>query len=160
MYEIGGPTNYIPNEHDCDDMVQEYRDYLHTVHHVPYSYMKIISARHKILISIPEKHVWLEVYKLYDGAKSVEDGNWYICDVPANRYMWERTRSPLYWGFYRPTAKEILPGRAKIRDGSGYRDYGDRYINGRWVRASKYPDDLAPTFFIPSLESGMLPDES
>ena len=98
-------SDYIVDKHDCDDMAQEWADWLEE-YGVRRSSMRFVSL---------PPHFWMEV--------QFEDG-WRMYDVASGFYG--RPSETLADASY-------IPAHLVYRDMSGYQQRGDRWIDGRWI---------------------------
>ena len=107
--------DYIPHMHDCDDMVMEFRDHLVFVGGVDPERIRIIVGKLNGTC-----HCWLE-------AQDLTSGKWWVFDPASGVYSVPRE-------LYRLLSTEVHehPGNVVIDDGTGYRNFGDRWWCGRW----------------------------
>jgi hypothetical protein len=112
--------NYKINEHDCDDMAQEFRDYLMEQGVRPAD-IKLVQAYRLTDKKIPLGHMWLE-YKI--------DDRWYVFDPAGKIYGGDR-EDMLDNGY---VVTNELHGLMLFLDSGGYRMFGDRYEKDKWKR--------------------------
>lgn len=107
------------NEYTCQEMSQVYRDYLHS-QGIPYDHMRLVGGGN---IALPTQlHMWLEVF---------QDGKWWIYDPLARNFHILEDDDIIYSCY--TVNRRIYGGHVRIR-GGGYENYGDRFINGEWIR--------------------------
>ena len=117
--------NYIPNLHDCDDMAQEFRDFLVGIG-IAYGRMRLVQGVRKEAGNKKSPgHLWLEVW---------ENRKWKVYDPSQNRFGELPVIMRLEYGI-----EKVSMGDEIIKDGSygtgsaGYKNYGDRFENGEWM---------------------------
>jgi len=111
-------SDYIVDKHDCDDMAQEFADWL-ALSGVSREDMRFVSASHNYYRDAPH-HFWLEVWH--------PDG-WCLYDVASGDYAVPIEGSMLYENY----DAHYIPSVRVYRDG-GYQCRGDRWVDGRWLR--------------------------
>lgn len=120
--------NYVFDDHDCDDMTQEYKDFLIRSGIEPERIELISGDNTSVQKKIPEdgkpkkfpRHFWMEVKFLtgnlaYDPSEKLYGVN---PEIIRSQYAVIKT----------------YPHDYIFDDGSGYKNFGDSYIGGKWIR--------------------------
>ena len=119
--EIG--WEYILDEHDCDDMAQEFADYL-VSRGIAYDRITLVKGRSW---SSGNFHAWIEVDRFY------------VFDPTHG--IFGAARPLVYVGRYLEISRPPMPWW----DGSGYRKHGDRWESAIW---DEEKDELIPGHWI------------
>ncbi len=126
--------DYRRGLHDCDDMAQEFRDYLRTWG-ISYERMRLVELESRAFFLrcvFVGRHMWLEV---------LEEGCWNVYDPAGNVFG-----KPVHEAIKNYSVVKIYRGDEVYTEPSGeyfmksYREIGDRFINGMWKRR-KAPED-------------------
>jgi len=118
-------SEYVHSQHDCDDMAQEFADWL-AASGVSREGMRFASATHNYYEEAPP-HFWLEVRT---------DGSWLIYDPAGGDYAVPIEGSDLYANYvmhYISSSRVYLDAPID----RGYRRHGDRWVAGRWIRSER-----------------------
>ncbi|MDO8628631.1 MAG: hypothetical protein Q7R56_02670 [Nanoarchaeota archaeon] len=109
--------------HDCDDMTLEFRDYL-VATGIPFSAIRLAWGEYTTLEGEERLHVWLEADQQKNGKISWQayDPGRRIYEVPPEEIRKDYTNIRLF------------PGNAIFDDETGYKNYGDHFENGRWIK--------------------------
>lgn len=111
-------------QHDCDDMAQEWRDYL-VAHGIA-----VERIRFGLGYIDGSYHCWTEV-------EDTRDGRWYAFDPAGGVY----SVPYLLMRAQVDGVVEEYPGHAIILDGTGYEGIGDRWWGGTWHRGARERED-------------------
>jgi len=116
--------NYILEKHDCDDMAQEYRDWLIEEKKVDPSSLRLVLGYQRIVVWFHHMkggyHAWLE--KLEKSLEN-EEMEWRVYDVAGERFNYPMKKMRQIY-----TLDKMFPGDfAYDKDETGYMKRGDKW---------------------------------